>query len=90
LIRIITLIILVAPLALDTFVLSTALGVAGINRRDRVRVIRGTRTLVGPNAIPSNHPPPPPQQLTRRPYDKAAAMTTSSTRTCTGTTTGIS
>jgi putative Mn2+ efflux pump MntP len=38
LIRIVTLIVLILPLALDTFVLSTALGVAGISRRDRVRV----------------------------------------------------
>lgn len=37
-IRVFTVIVLVLPLALDTFVLSTALGVAGINRRDRMRV----------------------------------------------------
>jgi putative Mn2+ efflux pump MntP len=38
LIRFVTIIALVLPLALDTFVLSTALGVAGISRHERMRV----------------------------------------------------
>jgi manganese efflux pump family protein len=38
LIRIVTLVVLILPLALDTLVLSTARGIAGISRRDRVRV----------------------------------------------------
>jgi putative Mn2+ efflux pump MntP len=37
-IRIVTIVALVLPLALDTFVLSAALGVAGISRRERMRV----------------------------------------------------
>jgi putative Mn2+ efflux pump MntP len=38
LIRFVTIIALVLPLALDTFVLSTAVGVAGISRHERMRV----------------------------------------------------
>ena len=36
-IRILTVVVLVVPLAIDTFVLSTALGVAGLAKRERLR-----------------------------------------------------